>query len=229
MSHDTQPMQPTSPVAPSSPEKSAAAEASVPLAPAQSSSGSAGRGRRWLLLGLLLGGGLAAAGYFGVPWVVHYFSHESTDDAYVNSYVTYVSPRITGNVTEVLVEDNQFVEPGTVLVRLDDEPYRLTVEQRRAALQRAKLTIDQQVAALRSAEAELDQARNQVRSQVAGLWGSWYLLQTIQNLVRYQEAGLENRCQFIFHRGNELTPISFFGRSIPWDEALLSSIRSMRL
>ncbi len=149
----------------------------------------AGR-RRWWLLALLGGAALGLAGYFGVPWLVHSFTHESTDDAYVNSHVSYVSPRIAGNVVEVLVDDNQFVEPGTVLVRLDDQPYRIAVEQHRAALARAKLQIDQQVASLQAAEAELEQARNQVRAQVTSLWGSWYLLRTIQNLVRYQQAAL---------------------------------------
>ncbi len=188
MSRHPQPS-PTSPSLPASPETSGTMEVPAPSPPARPSPTRI-RGRRWLVLGLLLGGGLTAAGYFGVPWLLYTLAHESTDDAYVNSYVTFVSPRIAGNVREVLVADNQFVEPGTVLVRLDAEPYRLAVEHRRAALQQARLAVDQQVAALRSAEAELDQARNQVRSQVAGLWGSWYLLQTIQNLVRYQEAGL---------------------------------------
>jgi membrane fusion protein (multidrug efflux system) len=134
---------------------------------------------------------IVAALYFGVPWLTRYFSRESTDDAFVNSYVTYVSPRVAGNVIDVRVEDNQFVEAGQVLLRLDPEPYRIARDQKRAALDRAKLHIDQQVAALHAAEAEVEQARNQVRSQVVSLWGNWYLLQTIQSLVRYQEAGLK--------------------------------------
>jgi membrane fusion protein (multidrug efflux system) len=190
VSHDPNSSAPTSPCLPALSDKSVTGEV-PPSAAAIRPSGTPGRrGRRWLVLGLLLGGGLSAAGYFGVPWLRHTLAHESTDDAYVNGYVTYVSPRVAGNVVEVLVKDNQFVEPGTVLVRLDAEPYRIAVEHRRAALRQARLAVDGQMAALRSAEAELDQARNQVRSQVAGLWGSWYLLQTIQNLVRYQEAGL---------------------------------------
>jgi membrane fusion protein (multidrug efflux system) len=135
-------------------------------------------------------GGVSTVLYFSVPWLLHYFSRASTDDAYVNGYVTYVSPRITGNVAEVLVDDNQYVEAGQVLMRLDTEPYRLIKEQKQAALERAKLHIDQQVAGLHAAEAEVEQARNLARSQVVGLWGNWYLLQTIQSLVRYEEAGL---------------------------------------
>jgi membrane fusion protein (multidrug efflux system) len=75
-------------------------------------------------------------------------------------------------------------------MRLDTEPYRTIRDQKQAALARAKLHIDEQVASLHAAEAEVEQARNQVQSQVAGLWGNWFLLQTVQSLVRYQEAGL---------------------------------------
>jgi membrane fusion protein, multidrug efflux system len=150
------------------------------------------RRRRWLLVGLIFAGCLAAIAYLGAPWLLHSFSHETTDDTYVNSYVTFISPRVTGTVTEVLVSDNQFVEPGTVVARIDPESYRLTVEQRRAALARARLTVDQQVAMLQAAEAELEQARNQVNSQVTGLFGSWYLLQTVQYLVRYEVAALQS-------------------------------------
>ncbi len=147
---------------------------------------------RWPFVGLIFAGGLGALANFGAPWLQYSFSHETTDDTYVNSYVTFISPRITGNVMEVLVSDNQFVEPGTVLARIDPKSYQLTVEQRRAALARAKLTVDQQVAMLQAAEAELEQARNQVNSQVTGLFGSWYLLQTVQYLVRYQVAALQS-------------------------------------
>jgi membrane fusion protein, multidrug efflux system len=148
------------------------------------------RSRRWIIAGV--GGlGIVAAIFVGAPWIVRYFSTETTDDAFVNSYVTYVSPRVAGNVVEVRVDDNQFVEAGQVLLRLDAEPYRIVRDQKLAALDRAKLRIDQQVAALRAAEAEVEQARNQVRSQVVSLWSNLYLLQTIQSIVRYQEAGLK--------------------------------------
>ncbi len=47
------------------------------------------------------------------------FTHEETDDAYVTGHLHDVSPRINGVVTDVLVDDNQFVKKGDVLVKLD--------------------------------------------------------------------------------------------------------------
>ncbi len=145
--------------------------------------------RRFVFLGVAAAA-LTAAGVFGVPWLRHYLTHASTDDAYVNGHVTYVAPRVTGVAEEVLADDNQYVEAGALLVRLDDKPFRVTVDERRAALAQAKLTVDQQSAALEQARAELEQARAQARAQLAGLQGSWYLLSTVQDLVRYQIAAL---------------------------------------
>jgi membrane fusion protein, multidrug efflux system len=50
-------------------------------------------------------------------------THEETDDAYVTGHVHDVSSRITGVVTDVLVDDDQFVHAGDVLVKLDPTDY----------------------------------------------------------------------------------------------------------
>ena len=47
---------------------------------------------------------------FGVPWIQHSLNTVSTDDAYVNSYVTFVAPRVSGQVLRVLVDDNDRVK-----------------------------------------------------------------------------------------------------------------------
>src|SRR4051794_8260296 len=57
-----------------------------------------------LLLGVVMG--LAVAAWFLVPWVSTALNTVSTDDAYVNSHVTFVAPRVAGQVTKVLVDDN---------------------------------------------------------------------------------------------------------------------------
>jgi membrane fusion protein, multidrug efflux system len=169
-------------------EQNAGAVAPVAAEPIAGST--RGGKRRWIVIGALLAG-LAIAGVFGVPRVIHAWSHVSTDDAMVNSRVTYLSSRIDGVARQVLVDDNEYVEAGSPLVRVDDEPFKLAVEQKQAALGRAKLAVDQSVAALEVARAELEQSRNQARAQFAGLRASWFLVQTVQDLVRYQTAALK--------------------------------------
>jgi membrane fusion protein (multidrug efflux system) len=77
----------------------------------------------------------------------------STDDAYVNGHVTFVAPRVSGQVSEVLVDDNYRVKKGDVLVRLDKEPYQVQVDIKKAAVV--------------NAEADLRAAHAQVRGTMA--------------------------------------------------------------
>ena len=65
---------------------------------------------------------------------MHAFNTVSTDDAYVNSYVTFVAPRVSGQVARVLVEDNNRVKKGDLLVELDSEPFRVQVAIKQAAV-----------------------------------------------------------------------------------------------
>ncbi|HZU37582.1 MAG TPA: HlyD family secretion protein [Gemmataceae bacterium] len=146
--------------------------------------------RRWLVLVVVAAVAAVLLVVFGIPWVRHYFRYETTDDAYLNSYVTYVSPRISGVVSQVEARDNRFVRAGDVLVQLDDRDYRVAVDQKKAALDQALLTIRAQAIALQSAQIEVEQARNQARSQLAGLRASWFLLRSIQTLAGYGVASL---------------------------------------
>jgi membrane fusion protein (multidrug efflux system) len=67
--------------------------------------------------------------------VYRYLSQwESTDDAQIDGYIYPVNSRITGYVTRVTVDDNQYVEAGTVLVQLDPKDYEVAVANAKAAL-----------------------------------------------------------------------------------------------
>ncbi|HEY0791009.1 MAG TPA: HlyD family secretion protein [Chthoniobacterales bacterium] len=112
----------------------------------------AGKRRRWLLALA----GLAAVGIvcLGIPFISHAFNTVSTDDAYVNSYVTFVAPRVAGQVARVLVEDNHRVKTGEVLVELDPEPYRVQVAIKEAAVNSARAELVAADAAVRGLVAQ---------------------------------------------------------------------------
>jgi membrane fusion protein, multidrug efflux system len=59
-------------------------------------------------------------------------SYESTDDAQIDGHVNAVSARVGGHVVKLNVQDNQYVEKGTVLVEIDPADYQVAVEQARA-------------------------------------------------------------------------------------------------
>jgi len=69
-----------------------------------------------------------AAGIIALVVVLFYaydaYTHEETDDAYVTGHLHDISTRINGVVTDVRVDDNQFVHKGDVLVGLDPMEYQ---------------------------------------------------------------------------------------------------------
>ena len=70
----------------------------------------------------------------------YFSSYESTDDAQVDVHLYPVSSRISGYVIKVNVDDNQYVEKGTVLVEIDPKDYEVAVAQAQANLASAEAT-----------------------------------------------------------------------------------------
>ena len=96
------------------------------------------RRRRRLLMGALGALILVAACVFGIPWILEMLNTVSTDDAYVNGHVTFVAPRVSGQISRVLVDDNYRVQKGELLAELDKEPYQIAVSQKKAAVDTAE-------------------------------------------------------------------------------------------
>jgi membrane fusion protein, multidrug efflux system len=70
----------------------------------------------------------------GILLYLYFTTFESTDDAQIDGYIYPVSPRVTGYVTRVTVDNNQYVEAGTVLAQLDPKDYEVAVANARATL-----------------------------------------------------------------------------------------------
>jgi len=91
------------------------------------------------------------------------FTHEETDDAYVTGHLHYVAPRINGVVTKVLVDDNQQVKEGQVLVELDPMENLAIVAATKANLDTAQSNLDRLqplIASHAIAPEDVDKARN---------------------------------------------------------------------
>ena len=87
--------------------------------------------RKRLLILVVLVAILAAAGIWAY---LHFQNRVSSDDANVEGHVTAIAPKIGGSVMAVLVRDNQPVNIGDVLVRIDPRDYQARVDQAQAAL-----------------------------------------------------------------------------------------------
>ncbi len=69
-----------------------------------------------------------------IPVYAYYSVRESTDDAQIDGHVIPISPRISGNVLSVLINDNQAVKAGESLVKLDPADYQVAFDQAQAQL-----------------------------------------------------------------------------------------------
>src|SRR5580700_1892123 len=121
--------------------------------------------RRMLLTGVLCAVVIAAAVY-GIPWIRFVLSTVSTDDAFVNGHVTFVAPRVHGEVARVLVDDNNRVRKGDLLVELDKEPFRDAVAVKKAAVDTAQADLDAARATARGIEAQAMSRRWQLQEAV---------------------------------------------------------------
>jgi len=97
--------------------------------------------RRWLRPLLLIAGPLAVI-LGGIYWYYSGGRYVSTDNAYVQADMVAVSPQVSGPISAVLVHENQRVEKGDVLFRIDEQPYRIAIEQAKANLASTRQDIE---------------------------------------------------------------------------------------
>ena len=81
---------------------------------------------------------LLVGGYF--LWK-HFDAYESTDDAQIDGHINAISARISGNVIQVLTDDEKYVKAGDVLVRIDPNDYQVAVAKAEADLADAEAAL----------------------------------------------------------------------------------------
>jgi membrane fusion protein, multidrug efflux system len=146
------------------PNSSSAKEAKPPLHPYNPK-----KNRQRLIFGVV---GLIVI--VGCVFLWRYLSsYESTDDAQVDAHLYPVSARISGYVIKVNVDDNQYVEKGTLLVEIDPTDYEVAVAQAKANLANAEATaqslnITVPITSV-STESQLQYAASDVENTTAGV------------------------------------------------------------
>jgi membrane fusion protein (multidrug efflux system) len=105
----------------------------------------------------------------GIAYWLNVRHYESTDDAFVAARSFSVAPKVGGYVVDVPVTDNQHVNAGDVLARIDERDYRIAIDQARAQVAVAEANIANLEAQTNSQQAQIDQARAQVEQAEAQL------------------------------------------------------------
>ena len=161
-----------------------------------------GKRPRWILLSVA---GLVVAA--ATSWWLASRNYESTDDAQIDGHLDLVSTRISGTVTYInpRVENNQFVEAGTLLLELDPRDYQAELEHAEAnldtrnaeahsALVNVPIVNASSFGGLHSAEAAKEEAVASVEAEQANLVAAQHKLQQDEAIsaraerdrVRYQ-------------------------------------------
>jgi membrane fusion protein (multidrug efflux system) len=156
---------------------------------------------------------LVAVLVFGVPYVHRILNTVSTDDAYVNGHVTFVAPRVAGQIARVLVDDNNRVHKGDLIAELDKEPFEVAVAEKRAAVDVATADLQAATAAAHGFEAQAMAAR----------WKLQNAVQDVDNqvaLLHARVAGLDKSkaelalAQIEFDRAKELVKTLVVSREV---------------
>ena len=162
-------------------ERSAAEQAHAPTGPSPANNNNSAQGkhfRRRLLRGALAAFVLGIAAVIGIPWIKETLNTVSTDDAYVNGHVTFVSARVPGQVSRVLVDDNNRVHKGDLLAELDREPYEVIVAIKKAAVDTAKADLASAEASVRGIEAKAWSQR----------WKLQHAIEDVDNQIKLLQA-----------------------------------------
>jgi membrane fusion protein, multidrug efflux system len=158
--------------------------------------------RHWLLkvvVGLVVIGVALAA----VPWVLRSLRTVSTDDAYVNGHVTFVAPRVSGQVVRVLVDDNNRVHKGDLLVQLDREPYQVQVNIAASAVAAAAADLAAAQAQARAVEGQMRSLRFTLTRSIEDVHNQIAMLRSRVATLKSQQASLD-RAQADFDRAKPL-------------------------
>jgi membrane fusion protein, multidrug efflux system len=131
-----------------------------------------------------------------VLWWLQARNYESTDDAFIDARTVQISAQVAAAVVDVPVTDNQEVDAGAVLVRLDNRDYKAALDQANAQVEQAQASIANLDAQLAAQEARIDQADKQVTQAQAALTFAQQEAERYQGLAKQGAATVEQSQQY---------------------------------
>jgi membrane fusion protein (multidrug efflux system) len=109
---------------------------------------------------------LVATLIIGVAASIYYFwfvaPYQSTDDAFIEAHVTPIAPQVAGRVIQLLVQDNQEVKQGDLLLQIDPRDYQVKLDQEQAGLTAAQSQLAEANAQFTVDRAKVEQERANV-------------------------------------------------------------------
>lgn len=117
---------------------------------------------------IVLAGGVSAGAYLYLR-DEGCATKQSTTDAYVTTDSTFVAPKIAGNISQVLVDDNQPVKKGDLLAVIDDRDFVVAVESAKADVENAGADVQRLLASLVQQNSVIAQANAAITADSASV------------------------------------------------------------
>jgi membrane fusion protein (multidrug efflux system) len=121
----------------------------------------------WILFGIAALAILIVAVWFG--WRIYFYPYESTDDAFIDARSFSLAGKVSGYVSDVPVTDDQHVEAGDVILKIDPRDYQIALDQANGQVEVANASVESASAQIDAASAAVDVARAQQNSASAAL------------------------------------------------------------
>jgi membrane fusion protein (multidrug efflux system) len=119
------------------------------------------------LLGVVALAILLVAAWFG--WRIYFYPYETTDDAFVDARSFSLAAKVSGYVSDVPVTDNQHVQAGDIILKIDPRDYQIALDQANGQVEVANASVESTSAQIDAANAAVDVARAQQNSASAAL------------------------------------------------------------
>ncbi|REA63180.1 HlyD family secretion protein [Dyadobacter luteus] len=145
----------------------------------------------------LIAGIIATSGIvMGIWFLVFHNTHEETNDAQIDQYVTPVMTRITGYVQEVRYDENEYVHKGDTLIVIDNREYDAYLEMAKAETENAERAVTVALHHVKTTDSRTNVELAQLEAAKAHVW------QTEQEYNRYvalvrEEAATEQQLEKI--------------------------------
>lgn len=110
--------------------------------------------------------------------------NQVTDDAFVNADFTWIAPKVSGLVEDVLVSDNQMVKAGQVLARIDNQEYTAELRAAESNVSISEANVLNAAALLKKQYSEISQVEAKIASNIADVNFAAHELERYQNLAR---------------------------------------------
>ena len=110
--------------------------------------------KRFIAIGV--GAVVAVAGAFFIHDALMY---QSTDDAYVETTTVQVAPRVSGQITEIFITDNQKVKEGDLVAKIDPADYEIALAQAEAKYEKMLLNQKNAKANFKAMQSNIDTAK----------------------------------------------------------------------